>query len=127
MRPVLESLRRYLLSRAAIDLQSRTVNSRDRDLELLLADGTADRPSGDGEDELKGILKQAIEHVYCSTAALIVPDKSIAMLRSETNRAADMQLVARAHKQLLSMAQARREPVIINKLAPNSTMAVLPF
>lgn len=127
LRPVLECLRRDLLSRAAISQLSRTVNSRDRDLELLLADGAADRPTGDGADELKGILKQAIEHVYCSTAALIVPDKSIAMLRSATNRAADMQLVARAHKQLLSMAHTRREPVIINKLAPNSTMGVLPY
>lgn len=127
LRPVLECLRRDLLSRAAIEQLSRTVTSRDRDLELLLADGTADRPTGDGADELKGILKQAIEHVNCSTAALIVPDKSIAMLRSATNRAADMQLVARAHKQLLAMAQARREPVIINKLAPNSTMGVLPY
>src|SRR5438552_1244702 len=77
LRPVLECLRRDLLSRAAIDQLSRTVTSRDRDLELLLADGT-DRPTGDGADELKGILKQAIEHVNCSTAALIVPDKSIA-------------------------------------------------
>jgi diguanylate cyclase (GGDEF)-like protein len=127
LRPVLECLRRDLLSRAAIDQLSRTVTSRDRDLELLLADGTADRPTGDGADELKGILKQAIEHVSCSTAALIVPDKSIAMSRSATNRAADMQLVARAHKQLLSMAQARREPVIINKMAPNSALGILPY
>jgi diguanylate cyclase (GGDEF)-like protein len=127
LRPVLECLRRDLLSRAAIDHLSRTVTSRDRDLELLLADGSADRPTGDGADELKGILQQAIEHVNCSTAALIVPDKSIAMLRSATNRPADMQLVARAHKQLLSMAQARREPVIVNKLAPNSTMGILPY
>jgi len=127
LRPVLECLRRDLLSHAAIEQLSRTVTSRDRDLELLLADGCADRPTGDGADELKGILKQAIEHVDCSTAALIVPDKSIAMLRSATNRPADMQLVARVHKQLLSMAQARREPVIINKLAPNSTMGILPY
>src|SRR5882757_3846301 len=127
LRPVLECLRRDLLSHAAIEQLSRTVTSRDRALELLLADGCADRPTGDGADELKGILKQAIEHVDCSTAALIVPDKSIAMLRSATNRPADMQLVARAHRQLLSMAQTRREPVIINKLAPNSTMGILPY
>jgi diguanylate cyclase (GGDEF)-like protein len=38
-----------------------------------------------------------------------------------------MQLVARAHKQLLSMAQARREPVIINRMAPNNAMGVLPY
>lgn len=127
LRPVLECLRRDLLSRAAIDQLNRTVNSRDRDLELLLADGASDRPAGDGADELKGILQQAIEHVGGATAALIVPDKSIAMLRSATQRPADTQLVARAHRHLLSMAQIRREPVIINKLAPNSVMGILPF
>jgi diguanylate cyclase (GGDEF)-like protein len=127
LRPVLECLRRDLSSRAAIDQLSRTVTSRDRDLELLLADGAADRPAGDGADELKGILQQAIEHVVCSTAALIVPDKSIALLRSDAQRPADTQLVARAHRQLLSMAQARREPVIVNKLAPNSAMGILPY
>ena len=127
LRPVLECLRRDLLSRAAIEHLTRTVDSRDRDLELLLADGSGERPAGDGADELKGVLKQAIEHINCSTAVLIVPDKSIAMVRSATNRPADMQLVARAHKQLLSMAQARREPVIINKLAPNSATGGLPY
>src|SRR5262249_5913744 len=127
LRPVLECLRRDLLSRAAIDHLSRTVSARDRDLELLLADGTSDLPAGDGADELKGILQQAVEHVGCSTAALIVPDKSIALLRSFTQRPADMQLVARAHRHLLSMAQIRREPLIVNKLAPNSAMGVLPY
>jgi diguanylate cyclase (GGDEF)-like protein len=127
LRPVLECLRRDLLSRAAIKQLSRTVIARDRDLELLLADGAADRPAGDGADELKGVLQQAIEHIACSTAALIVPDKSIAMLRSDTSRSADTQLVARAHRHLLSMAQIRREPLIINKLAPNSTMGILPY
>ncbi len=127
LRPVLECVRRDLVSRAAIDRLHRTVSSRDRDLELLLADGAADRPAGDGADELKGILQQALEHIGASTSALIVPDKSIAMLRSSTQRPADTQLVARAHRHLLSMAQIRREPVIINKLAPNSAMGVLPY
>lgn len=127
LRPVLECLRRDLLSRAAIDQLNRTVTSRDRDLELLLADGAADRPAGDGADELKGVLQQAIEHVGCSTVALVVPDKSIALLRGKTQRPADTQLVARAHRQLLSMAQIRREPVIINKLTPNSTLGTLPY
>jgi diguanylate cyclase (GGDEF)-like protein len=127
LRPVLECLRRDFLSRAAIDHLSRTVSSRDRDLELLLADGSEERPAGDGADELKGILQQSIEHVGCTTAALIVPDKSIALLRSSSQRPADTQLVARAHRQLLAMAQVRREPVIINKLAPNSTMGILPY
>ncbi|MBV8806044.1 MAG: bifunctional diguanylate cyclase/phosphodiesterase [Sinobacteraceae bacterium] len=127
LRPVLECLRRDLVSRAAIEQLTRTVSARDRDLELLLADGTADRPAGDGADELKSILQQAMEHVVCAMAALIVPDKSIALLRSSTQRPADMQLVARAHRHLLSMAQIRREPLIANKLAPNSAMGILPY
>ena len=46
----------------------------------------SERPAGDGADELKGILQQAIEHLRCATGALIVPDKSIALVRSSTQR-----------------------------------------
>ena len=83
LRPVLECLRRELLSRTTLERLYRAVKSRDRDLELLLGNGTADQPASDGGDELKGILLQAIEQVGASTAALIVPDKSIALLRSK--------------------------------------------
>ncbi|HEY0339184.1 MAG TPA: hypothetical protein VGC34_00130, partial [Steroidobacteraceae bacterium] len=97
LRPALECLRRDLMARVAIDELNRTVNALDKDLELLLADGAADHPSvDDGADDLKGILQQAVDHLRCATAALIVPDKSIAMVRSRnTERPADMQLVAR--------------------------------
>ena len=128
LRPALECLRRDLMSRVAIDVLNRTVTALDKDLELLLADGAAEHRSTDDEaDDLKGILQQATEHVRCATAALIVPDKSIALVRSRAERPTDMQLVARAHRQLLSMAQMRREPVIINKLAPNSSLGILPY
>ncbi len=56
-----------------------------------------------------------------------MPDKSVALLRSKTQRSTDTQLVARARRQLLSMAQIRRDPVIINKLAPDSIMGLLPY
>jgi diguanylate cyclase (GGDEF)-like protein len=128
LRPALECLRRDLIARAAIGELNRTVSALDKDLELLLADGTADHPSLDsGADDLKGILQQAVEHLRCSTAALIVPDKSIALVRSNNERPADVQLIARAHRQLLSMAQLRREPVIINKLAANSSFGIMPY
>ena len=128
LRPVIECLRRDLMARVAIDGLNRTVIALDKDLALLLADGAADRPSQDGADDLKGILQQAVEHLRCATAALMVPDKSIAMVHSRNSeRPVDMQLVARAHKQLLSMAQMRREPVIINKLAANSSLGIMPY
>ena len=130
LRPAIECLRRDLMARVAIDELNRTVTALDKDLELLLADGAADHKSqrDDGADDLKGILQQATEHLRCATAALIVPDKSIALVRSRSKeRPGDMQLVARAHRQLLSMAQMRREPVIINKLAPNSALGIIPY
>jgi len=39
LRPVLECLRRDLVSQAAIAQLTRTVTARDRDVDLLLADG----------------------------------------------------------------------------------------
>jgi diguanylate cyclase (GGDEF)-like protein len=129
LRPAVECLRRDLMARLAIEELNRTVSTLDKDLELLLANGTADHPSAGGSaDDLKGILQQAVEHLRAATAALIVPDKSIAMVRSRNGeRPADMHLVARAHRQLLSMAQMRREPVIINKLAANSSLGIMPY
>jgi len=127
LRPAVECLRRELLSRNAIATLSSAVDARDNDLELLLADGALDRSTISNVDELDAILSQALERVGASTASLIVPDKSIALLRSKTQRSTDTQLVARARRHLLSMAQIRRDPVIINKLAPDSTMGVLPY
>jgi diguanylate cyclase (GGDEF)-like protein len=129
LRPAIECLRRDLMARVAIEELNRTVSALDKDLELLLADGAADHPTtADGSDDLKAILQQAIDHLHCVTVALIVPDKSIALVRSRTTeRPVDMQVVARAHRQLLSMAQMRREPVIINKLAANSTLGITPY
>jgi diguanylate cyclase (GGDEF)-like protein len=127
LRPALECLRRDLMSRLAIDELNRTVTALDKDLELLLADGVAQTSKSDEADDLKSILQQAVEHLRCATVALIVPDKSIALARSRAERPADTHLVARVHRQLLSMAQMRREPMILNKLAPNSSLGTLPY
>lgn len=127
LRPALECLRRELLSRSAIASLNTAVTARDQDLELLLADGALDRTAIRSADELEAILLQAIERVGASTASLIVPDKSIALLQSKVPRPSDMELVARARRQLLSMAQIRRDPVIINKLASDSLMGLLPY
>jgi diguanylate cyclase (GGDEF)-like protein len=129
LRPAIECLRRDIMARVALEELNRTVSALDRDLELLLADGAADPPTtADGADDLKGILQQSIDHLHCATVALIVPDKSIALVRSRNpERPGDMQLVARAHRQLLSMARMRREPVIINKLAANSSLGIMPY
>jgi diguanylate cyclase (GGDEF)-like protein len=127
LRPALECLRRDLLARAAITNLNRTVSALDKDLELLLTDPASRSNASDGADELKGLLQQATEHLRCVMAALIVPDKGIVLMRSEGPKPPDNQLVARTHRQLLSMAQMRREPIIINRLATGGVQGVVPF
>lgn len=127
LRPALECLRRELLSRTALGQFQRAVRTRDKEVELLLGDGATDRTPAGGADELREILRQAVEHLDCSTAALIVPNKRIALLRSKAQRSSDIKLVARARRHLLSLAQTRREPAIINQLAPGSAMGILPY
>ena len=127
LRPALECLRRDLLARAAITDLNRTVHALDKDLELLLNDPGTRSTAGDGADELKGILQQAIEHLHCVMAALIVPDKGIVLMRTDGQKAPDNQLVARTHRQLLSMAQMRREPIIINRLAGSGIQGSVPY
>jgi diguanylate cyclase (GGDEF)-like protein len=126
LRPALECLRRDLLARTLIDDLSRSVTSLDKDLELLLTDSAATSvTAGDNSDELKAIVQQAMDHLGCVIAALIVPDKGIVMMRTAPGQAsADNQLVARTHRQLLSMAQMRQEPVIINRPSANGSGAV---
>jgi diguanylate cyclase (GGDEF)-like protein len=127
LRPALECMRRDLLARALIDDLTGTVSALDRDLELLLTDASRNGP-GSEADELKAIVQQALEHLKCATAALLVPEKGIALLRAASDHVpADNQLVARTHRQLLSMAQMRREPVIINKLSGGAAAPAIPY
>ena len=121
LRPALECLRRDLLARTLIDDLNRSVTSLDKGLELLLTDGvSAGAAASENSDELKAIVQQAMEHLGCVIAALIVPDKGIVLMRTAPGQpAADNQLVARTHRQLLSMAQMRHEPVIINRFNAN--------
>jgi diguanylate cyclase (GGDEF)-like protein len=127
LRPALECMRRDLLARTLIDDLNRSVTSLDKDLELLLTDTTGPGVGAGAEnaDELKAIVQQAMDHLGCVTAALIVPDKGIVLMRAAAGQtSADNQLVARTHRQLLSMAQMRKEPVIINRLNTNGTGTV---
>jgi diguanylate cyclase (GGDEF)-like protein len=124
LRPALECLRRDLLARTSIESLNRTVSELDRDLEMLLAE--AGEAAGT-VDDLKGVMQTAIEHLRCSMAALIIPEKGIVLTCAEANKTPDNQLLARTHRQLVSMAQMRREPAIINKLTPSQKLGPIPY
>jgi diguanylate cyclase (GGDEF)-like protein len=127
LRPALECLRRDFLARQAIEDLNETVSELDRDLELLLADPAQLQGQLRSSDELKSIAQNAVDHLKCSMAALLVPQKGVAMLRCRPGAKPDPQLLARTHRQLISMAQMRAEPLIINRVAPSAVAGIIPY
>ncbi len=114
LRPALECLRRELLTMHSVEELKASVSELDQDLELLLADATDANMAPDGADELKSLLQRMVGHLKCTVAALIVPEKGIALVRGATDSKADGQLIARAHRQLLQIATANTHPIILN-------------
>ena len=117
VKPALEILGRELLSREQIRTLSGSLAAQDGDLDMLLSVSAGDSASDDGGgDELKAILRAAVERIQCGLAAIIVPEKGLVMVRRDANHAIDASLVARAHKHLMTTAQISREPVIVNNM-----------
>ncbi len=115
--PVLECLRRELIAQATITELTETVGGLDKDLNLLLAQGASEAPGGDGASELQQLLSQTIEHLRAMTGALLVPEKSVTLVRSGSGGAPDTQFLMRAHRRLLTLSQSQREPVVANETA----------
>lgn len=121
LKPVLECLRRELVSR-------RTLSAREREVELLLAVESAHEESRVGSaDELRALLKSAGEHLGCALAALIVPEKSLVLMQPLGARAPDGALLARTHRQILSVVQMRRGPLVVNRVRTGAGGFALPF
>jgi diguanylate cyclase (GGDEF)-like protein len=117
VRPALEILGRELQSREQIRNLSGSLAEQDGDLDMLLSVSAGDAAADDGGgDELKAILRAAVERIQCGLAAIIVPEKGLVMVRRDTQHAIDASLVARAHKHLMTTAQISREPVIVNNM-----------
>ena len=116
LRPAIECLRRELLSRVEIVQLHGSLVEHSQDLDMLLAmsGGKAD---GDGsEDDLRGILRGAVTHLDAGLAALIVPEKGLVLVQPGLSEPLEGTLLAKAHRHLLSMAQMRREAVIVNSI-----------
>jgi len=117
VRPALDILARELQSREQIMSLSGSLAEQDQDLDMLLAvsGGEAADEEGGG-DELKAVLRAAIDHIQGGLAAIIVPEKGLVLVRQQPDKPIEASLVARAHRHLMSSAQLRKEAVIVNQL-----------
>lgn len=127
IRPALECLRRELTARVNLEALSESLTARDRDLDLVLAVSARDGSTDDDASALRKILDNTVSHLDCALAALLVPEKSLVLFRMASERPAEGQLLARTHRHLLSIAQIRREPLIMNRVAQNSAFGALPY
>jgi diguanylate cyclase (GGDEF)-like protein len=117
VRPALEILTRELLNRERILDLSGSLAAQDQDLDMLLSvsgnEGHGEEGNG---DELKAVLRAAVEHIGGGLAAIIVPEKGLVLVRQQAEQAIEASLVARAHRHLMSTAQLRREALIVNRI-----------
>jgi diguanylate cyclase (GGDEF)-like protein len=126
--PAVECLRRELIARATIDDLTHTVGGLDKDLNLLLSQDHAELPTAEaGAGDLQQLLQQTIEHLRASTGALLVPEKNVMLVRSADARPPDTQFWMRAHRRLLPIAQAQREPLILNETQSIEAPEAFPF
>jgi diguanylate cyclase (GGDEF)-like protein len=127
--PVLECLRRDLITHATIEELNQTVGGLDKDLNLLLTQGAAEPAAAlaDGANELQQLLQQTIEHLHAATGALLVPEKNVTLVRSGGGGTPDTQFLMRAHRKLLTLAQAQREPVVCNETQSVAAPDAFPY
>jgi diguanylate cyclase (GGDEF)-like protein len=125
LRPALECMRREFSARSDIADLTASLAARDKDLELLLSVSSETQESS--SDDLRALLKSATGHLKCLLSAIVVPEKGLVQVHAETQRGADATVVARTHRQLLSLTQMRKDPVIINRLAAKGEEARVPY
>ena len=114
LKPALECLRRELLSRMKFEALRRSISDRDRDMDVLLLATSEPEKGGESGDEIKGILQKVTTHLNCEFSALIMPDRNLVVISTADGRKIDTSVVTRIHRQLLSLAQVRAEPIILN-------------
>jgi len=123
LRPALECLQRELVAQDSIGQLSRNLETRDKDLDLLLAitaDSGADSgEEGDDTDELRWIVQRSIEHLNCLFGALVIPEKGIAICRAANgvNPAQSAEVLTRTHRHLLTWARLQGKTLVVNKVA----------
>jgi diguanylate cyclase (GGDEF)-like protein len=115
VKPAIECLRRELMAREEILNLHTSLLEQDSDLEMLLSvSGTESKPEAVGD--LRAIVASATDHLRAGLAAMIIPEYGIALVQASDHDPLETSLIAKAHRHLLSLAKARRQAVIVNRM-----------
>ncbi|HWW21467.1 MAG TPA: EAL domain-containing protein, partial [Steroidobacteraceae bacterium] len=118
VQPALDVLRQDLLAREEIQRLRDSMQEQTQELKVLeVVAGRGTETGQPGAEDLKSILANSAKHMKVGMAALIVPDKGLAMTVAGDGGKLDYRLLAKAHRHLVSVARMRREPLMINKVS----------
>ncbi len=133
LRPALECLQRELIAQESIGSLNRSLEVRDKDLDLLLSITSDAQPeteeSEDDTDELRWIVQRSIEHLGCPFGALMIPEKGIAICRAGHGAPASQsaEVLTRTHRHLLTWAQLQGKTLVVNKVVASRAPTALPY
>jgi diguanylate cyclase (GGDEF)-like protein len=119
IQPAIDVLRQDLLAREEIRRLRESMQEQTQELKVLevVAGRATEAGQQAGAEDLKSLLANSAKHLKVGMAALIVPDKGLAMTVAGSEGKLDYRLLAKAHRHLVSVARMRREPLIINKVS----------
>jgi diguanylate cyclase (GGDEF)-like protein len=129
LRPALDCLQRELAAQDSIGVLSQSLATRDKDLDMLVAEGTIETEAGDETDELRWIVQRSVDHLGSLFGALVIPEKGIAICRAArgTPTAQSTEVLTRTHRHLLSWAQLQNKTLVVNKVAAANSPGAMPY
>ena len=115
VRPVLDCLRDSMLAGARDTLLRRSLDQRADEVRLLRTLYGVDSEADDGPS-LKSVLRSLVGPMRLALAALIVPEKGLALMHSDNATALDSGMLRKTHRHLLSIVSHERTPVVMNRM-----------
>ncbi len=116
LKPVLETLRRELALRARVDqlrAPAPPSDTDDNDLQVLLS--TPDIEQCEVADVgIRQLLDNVNRHMGCEFSALVVPERNLVTVLKAEGHEVDTSMLARLHRHLMSLAQARSGAIVLN-------------
>jgi diguanylate cyclase (GGDEF)-like protein len=119
LKPALDCLQRELAARRSRSTRASTAAERTAELEWLFDFSTEAKTPGSEQHALERLLAASAARLECKFAALIIPDKRIAMehVADDPTAAALREVLTQMQAHLLTWAHRRERPLVSNGVA----------